>query len=513
MYRKLSGPCIAVVIVAVFMSPMIATAKDDTVCDSLSGAIFTTDSDGNLVNGNIYYDKEDVYLNGGPRANAPDHAAALPDGSYYFQVTDPSGKVLLSLDPLDDRVIEVEDGVFELVQLAPFEDTPNEGGEYKVWVTSVDCYDDEPDAAGTNFGFREKYSKTDNFKVVSGVRRRLVVRKFKDCNANGVWDEDESEIEGWEVSITEPGGHASQVRTTPVTTGVYAGNWTVSEIIPSHACSDWMQTALIVDGQSMPVADTVVVPFGESDTDADEEIHEVIFGNIPLGSISVFKFYDYNVNGIWDNCEPPVPGVKFVLVGRDIFGDPAGLLDVHRTSYTSADGWSTFCGLLPGVYTLREILPDNTPSCNWRTTTPTQVQDFIVTCNSPAYTTHWFGNVTTAVADFRHTSYWHKEGLANISRCLDAEGDLREQLALQVLEFVFNVWQILGGPTLIEMPDGTWLSTSDIIGEAVAAANSLEAGAPEERKRLISLLEEINDSEAIVYIVQDFSLCLPTEEY
>src|SRR5258707_113990 len=69
----------------------------------LSGAIFTTDASGVPVNLNIYQAKEDVYLNGGPGINAPAGAAGLPAGTYYFQVTDPSGKTLLSSDDVSCR--------------------------------------------------------------------------------------------------------------------------------------------------------------------------------------------------------------------------------------------------------------------------------------------------------------------------------------------------------------------------------------------------------------------------
>ncbi|QBY03477.1 hypothetical protein E2K93_03395 [Thalassotalea sp. HSM 43] len=63
----------------------------------LSGAIFTTTPDGSIVNENVRYEsKEQVFLDGGPGLNAPRSAAALPAGYYYFQVTDPSGKCLLS---------------------------------------------------------------------------------------------------------------------------------------------------------------------------------------------------------------------------------------------------------------------------------------------------------------------------------------------------------------------------------------------------------------------------------
>ena len=63
---------------------------------NVSGAIWTTLSDGTEVNGNIYDAKEDVYLNGGPGKGAGSNAPGLPDGTYIFMVTNPSGKTLLS---------------------------------------------------------------------------------------------------------------------------------------------------------------------------------------------------------------------------------------------------------------------------------------------------------------------------------------------------------------------------------------------------------------------------------
>src|SRR5688572_21828649 len=132
------------------------------------GAVFTTDRDGTLVNGNIYEDCCDVFLNGGPPPNAPCTSAGLPDGEYYFQVTNPSGSVLLSSDNIEQRRFLVEDGLIveylgtavgecnhEIgdgkcadqfpanisIQLMPFNETPNPGGVYKVHVTRVADYD------------------------------------------------------------------------------------------------------------------------------------------------------------------------------------------------------------------------------------------------------------------------------------------------------------------------------------------------------------------------------------
>jgi hypothetical protein len=76
----------------------------------------------------------------------------LDDGVYVFQVTDPSGKTLLSSDTAANRRFTVTDGVISTVapgthvfghdvdhdattvQLMPYKDTPNNGGVYKVWV-------------------------------------------------------------------------------------------------------------------------------------------------------------------------------------------------------------------------------------------------------------------------------------------------------------------------------------------------------------------------------------------
>ena len=145
--------------------------------DSVTGAIWTSDPNGERVNGNLYTNARKVYLAGGPHKEG---SAGLPDGIYYFQVTDPPGKTLLSTDQLWKRKFEVKDGyIFSIdggehkwnpdttsgygivVQLWPFTYTPKKGGVYKVWVTNIDHYTDGQGC----FGFIPSLSKTDNFKV------------------------------------------------------------------------------------------------------------------------------------------------------------------------------------------------------------------------------------------------------------------------------------------------------------------------------------------------------------
>jgi hypothetical protein len=167
----------------------------------ITGAIFTTVYDGAAVNANLYESKCDVYLDGGPGPHAPAKAAGLPDGEYYFQVTDPSGKQLLSTDPVSNRSFRVSRGVIvaytghagpvhptgmdldhpELGAItirlantscpADFLDSPNGGGVYKVWVTPVADFIgsadlvDNPCGGACMHGFQPSRSKTDNFKA------------------------------------------------------------------------------------------------------------------------------------------------------------------------------------------------------------------------------------------------------------------------------------------------------------------------------------------------------------
>lgn len=181
MIRKLIS-VLAALVVALTLSTAPSPAAPPY---QLSGAIFTTDVTGVPVNLNHYAAKEDVYLNGGPGINAPDDAAGLPAGVYAFQVTDPSGKTLLSSDPVECRRVTVDDeGVFTsvapsgacahrtgadgedggiTVQLFPYADTPNNGGVYKVWLTPYDALDCT--APGNKHCFVPRFSKTDNFKV------------------------------------------------------------------------------------------------------------------------------------------------------------------------------------------------------------------------------------------------------------------------------------------------------------------------------------------------------------
>jgi len=245
--------------------------------DPLPGAIFTTTVDGSIVNANNQYeDKCDVYLDGGPGMNAPIDAAGLPDGDYFFQVTDPSGKYLLSTDPVQNRQFKVEGGIITglsglgnhgtgvdvdhgavTIQLCPYDDTKNPGGVYKAWATRIGDFDGDPTMVDNGYspgyfhGFLPDFSKTDNFKV--GERPKeypsLTIVKFCDNNSNGVWDAGEDEFSR-EIAVYDPSGAQinGTLHTAVTLSNLVAGTYRV-DVLGSQTVH--RVTAALLDGQSV----------------------------------------------------------------------------------------------------------------------------------------------------------------------------------------------------------------------------------------------------------------------
>lgn len=248
---------------------LCASLFASTASAQVNGALQTTTSTGTTVNGNLYLSKDAVYISGGPQ-NKNDNGLAPAPGFYYFQVTDPSGAVLLSLDDISCRIVYVNNsggpGVVDgipgtdgsdatagglgnqncyhsvgarnmsngvlpvqvcsspgqggcpsgpppgtpLANLSYY-DTPNPGGEYKVWITPVGNYNNcSNPSSNITFGFCDSDSKTDNFKVKNPNQADVIVCKFNDLSDDGIQDNGEPFISGWPITATgiDPGGPA-----------------------------------------------------------------------------------------------------------------------------------------------------------------------------------------------------------------------------------------------------------------------------------------------------------------
>jgi hypothetical protein len=229
----------------------------------VAGAIFTTNSLCTGTNVNIFTNKADVYLDGGP---AHPGAAGLPDGNYYVKVTEPDGTLLgTTVGTTNETPVVVSSGEFAVCYqlssilrkastdvsggpVAPdgYDTTTNSGSEYKVWVSQ------DPDFANDN-------TKTDNFKVIENnviQQGSLSVIKFYDANANGSNDDGQL-ITGWKVRITDG---IDLIRFTPTTVLVAPDNYIVSEFSPAE--TNWIRTTPSPVNVTIANGDTKTVEFG-----------------------------------------------------------------------------------------------------------------------------------------------------------------------------------------------------------------------------------------------------------
>lgn len=323
------------------------------------------------------------------------------------------------------------------VQLYPYLDTPNNGGVYKAWATpGVDyqCLGFLPDIStfdgksvgsvgypngedcNTNHGFVSAQSKTDNYKVKEDVQKypaEITVKKFHDENFNGVKDAAEVFVTGWQVDVTDPFASQSTEFTAFTYIAAAAGTYTFVEETPTGT----QQTAAYLDGTALTVSPTVQVAVDDPKPESQKETHEIVYGNVGLGSITACKIYDANGNGQTDSGESPIPGWKFVLTGTLADATPYG----PDARFTGSDGCYTWNGLYPGSYTVTEVLPDSPPQyyatggvLSQNVTISSSLSGSVI---SGTAVTKTFYNYCTDTVDFGTKGFWHnKNGLDLITQ-------------------------------------------------------------------------------------------------
>lgn len=315
------------------------------------GAVWTSSYDGTIPNQNIYENKSDVYLNGGPQNL---NANGLPDGHYYFQVTDPSGKYLLSTDSAYDRVLQVvsgriyghvapgthADGLLDTnnnsipVQLIPFADTPNNGGEYKVWLIPVELATPYPSSGPPKDRFRflefnRNDAKTDNFKVLRKTPRvntELYGTKFYDADADGQFDEDEVGIGGFRINVfvdyPNDDPDAGFVLWDPNSLGYTTetlpdGTWSVLDLpgdVVIKVCEIMPQTGDdCVWKQTYPTpgygADNGLLSDGDGCWIGDTRRNGNLIVGLDFGNVCVCPLYGGHTKGYWHTYSNPGNGI------------------------------------------------------------------------------------------------------------------------------------------------------------------------------------------------------------
>jgi hypothetical protein len=300
---------------------------------NVAGAAFTTDNPGYTepstyvdqpcLNGpahitpsvdcNIYQDKRDVWINGGP-SGGQNH---LTDGSYFFAVLDPGGqpdpndtgaKNLSSPnDAYTDRTFTVSGGHVSsyggphlsdntysstlglLVQLAPYDDTSNPGGVYILAICSLDSgypvdprdckYDAFKVKAGGCEGdcgpppatdlFGSKTAKPDftrefNWTILKSLDACAVVNNVGGCNITG-----SAKTLNYTVSVSQDAGSDSGWKVSGAVTVTNPNTGDASGVTVSDAtdvggtCTVYTDLDLGLDpaGDTLPAGDTALYPY------------------------------------------------------------------------------------------------------------------------------------------------------------------------------------------------------------------------------------------------------------
>jgi serine-aspartate repeat-containing protein C/D/E len=341
-----------------------------------SGSIGTVASASPARSQGVFGRREDVFLAGGPLTSPCFFPAYLPDGKYYFQVTDSTGKTLLSTDVVSERAVTVGGGVIAsydgkthtvdgktacgslAVNLMPYADAGSQKAAYVVWLTSAANFDgsaaavDNVCGAGCFHGFHADLSRTFGFRVedkksceptfcVSGV-------KFLDANGNGARDSGEPGLAGVEIHVADENGVllnglSGADGSFQICGLTVNGAFRVSETVPSG----YAATA----PADRDISRHVFARTGAFILElCQEDISGLDFGNrlIP-NAIGGVKFEDLNANGARDPGEPGLSGVTILLT-------PAGG-GTARTAVTDASGNFLFTDVAPSSYVLTEVVP------------------------------------------------------------------------------------------------------------------------------------------------------------
>jgi hypothetical protein len=427
-FKIKSRAIIALFTLAVMTAVSVYVFQNKASAAGFSGKIFTTTFSGQEEN--HFSSKDTVYLSGGP---VHDGAEGLPDGSYYFQVTGPSGNDLLSTDlavcrqltVFAGRIVGVEGPACQHstgipdpengatpVKMMPFNDTPNPGGNHKAWLirktsnTSVA-------ADGIHINFKNADAKNEVFKADSGACSNctptslLAGRKFYDANANGLSDQGEVPVQGVQIVIfTGPTPiivttNASGIWSTTVPTG---SEYQVFEFLPftgpdGEPGSYWQQTAPAANSegfrgyQGTATGDQLDLNFGNICYNPDANGNPAAssspcpVGDVPpppptptptptpcpdCGTTAVLsgtKYYDGNRNGFVEIGELPVEGVHIVVTLTDSEG-------TTTQTYVTTDGsghWSLIVPIGTQYFISEDLLftdPETEPGGYWEQTGP-----------------------------------------------------------------------------------------------------------------------------------------------
>ncbi|UCE45947.1 MAG: hypothetical protein JSU93_03525, partial [Methanobacteriota archaeon] len=247
-------------------------------------------------------------------------------------------------DPTEIVVKTNTAGYFEFVDL--------EAGSYTVSEESVVGW-----THTTNWTYtREIFSGSHfelcpfgNFKNVS-----IELFKYEDVDGNGVYNEGDEPIKGWNFTVTGP------CFPTPLVVSTDENGEIVVWITEAGI---YVVTEEDKDGWVHVNPESGTVSF---EVESGDVFEPFMFGNFMLGEITGQKFYDWNLDGIKDEGETGLANWVIWINGTLVGG---GYLNFTRI--TDSGGFYQVSGLPAGIYVVSERL-EYAPA-GWVPTLPTSV--------------------------------------------------------------------------------------------------------------------------------------------
>lgn len=212
--------------------------------------------------------------------------------------------------------------------------------------------------------------------------------KFLDANRNGVRESSEVGLPGFKIKLMKLSGNqfANYRQTTTDSIGYYEFRNlppNVYKIVEIPQIGWW---------QSVPDSFYIVDMISQVDFDTLD------FGNYPIGysSVSGIIFNDLNGNGSKDIEETGLEGWSVILEGNSYYNT-----FLNRTAVTNSDGNYIFNDLLPGSYTVSQIL-----KTNWRQTYPEGFHAHFISIGPEEIKTNInFGSIYDSTKDLAFTSF------------------------------------------------------------------------------------------------------------
>ncbi len=381
--------------------------------------------------------------------------------------------------------------------------------------------------------------------------------KFEDLNADGVKDAGEPGLAGWTIYV-DYNGNSVLDADEPYAVTDADGKYTITGIKPG----DWTVREVLKDGWTCSYPNPC---YYEEEFYSRAAFEGNDFGNWYPATKSGYKWYDRNGDGIWDEDEPAIPGWKIELYAGDMLlasthtdGNGYYAFIVKPGTYTVKEvcpsanwiqSWpvpTDGCG--SGVYTItlvsRQVEADNdfgnycTDYANFDTKGYWHNKNGLGELyNDPEFPTllayinsldpyndasgyfdngeepfdgyDEFGNpVPPAIDSFGGYGLVYNE----ISQFLvdpnaGGGGGDQEQLAQQLLAFIFNVNYRLGNFDTAIYVNGGWMSAQGVIDAAVAAWTSPTT---DDDRYWEPILDGLNNNDAVKFINHDpCTVCYP----